>query len=110
MTTGIDPLKWNSIVPYFPAVRLCVFRFKSPLKGPADLHWAFTLPTTFSLWYILPVRASRCRASTLTVSRQNGTLTFRTCPTRLAREWSWVNFTRGPNPAGRRIYHLECAV
>ncbi len=58
VTTGIDPLKWNSIVPYFPAVRLQAFRFKSPLKGPADLHWAFTLPTTFSLWYILPVRGT----------------------------------------------------
>ena len=64
VTTGDQPLHWNSVtLARLPALggggadRLFdAFRFRSPFELPADLHWVFAVPESVGRWYILPLK------------------------------------------------------
>jgi formylglycine-generating enzyme required for sulfatase activity len=58
VTTGEQPLHWNTVSLNQTGIQLDAFRFRSPLSGPADMHWVFVVPEQLGTWYILPVNDS----------------------------------------------------
>ncbi len=60
-----DSLHWNTFqLPQFPHAgqsareSFNAFRFRSPLKQPADLYWTFAVPEWAGNWYIVPLSGS----------------------------------------------------